>query len=463
MSSNPPPTIQETLGSYNIIEKIAEGSMGAVYKAQHWETKEIVAVKIMPPNIAKNPVLIKRFEQEFRVASKLNHPNIVKAVEYCGTGATPFLVMEFVDGLSLGEKLDREGKMTEEDAISIIVQVAHGLHRAHRQGLIHRDVKPDNILVTADGTAKLTDLGLAKDIDTAAELTRTGRGLGTPNFMAPEQFRNAKNADIRCDVYSLAATLYQMVTNELPFGDADPVQLMMRKMKNELVLPRKIVPALSERTEWTIRRAMSADPRQRPNSCREFVEDLIGQSTRPGSSPDVESGEQDIWYMVFTDAQGTMRTAKGTTTALRRSLGGGQLGQLSQVRASRSTGGPFELLEKYPEYRDLVVGPAEAPPLSERSMANLSQMFGSSVSKLAAAANFESEIKSSPTVTPPAAPPRPVEPLDTGSRESVPYFQVPGSAPVAARTMDTVKLIALVVFTVVLTLVASKFLLPFLR
>src|SRR5262249_1895322 len=144
------------------------------------------------------------------------------SLDYGDNGDTPYLVMEFVEGESLGQKLEREGRMPEVDSIRIIAQVAQGLHRAHKNGLIHRDVKPDNILVTPDGVAKLADLGLVKEADTDLNLTKTGRGLGTPHFMAPEQFRNAKNADVRCDIYSLGATLYMMVTGELPFKSNGP-------------------------------------------------------------------------------------------------------------------------------------------------------------------------------------------------------------------------------------------------
>src|SRR5947209_5983823 len=174
--------------------------------------------------------------------------------------------MEFVEGESLGQRLEREGRIPEAEAIRLIAQVAQGLHRAHRQNLVHRDVKPDNILVTRDGTAKLADLGLVKETDADLNLTKTGRGLGTPHFMAPEQFRDAKNADPRCDIYSLGATLYQMVTGELPFRSNGPLEAWMKKIQNELVQPRKLVPALSERVDWAIRRAMSADPEQRPTT-----------------------------------------------------------------------------------------------------------------------------------------------------------------------------------------------------
>jgi len=351
----------KSIGNYDLLEKIAEGGMGAIYRGRNRENGAIVAIKVMAPHLTKNPLLLKRFEQEFRAASRLNHPNIVRALDYSDNDNRPYLVMEFVEGESLGQKLEREGRMSEAEALRLIAQVAQGLHRAHKENLIHRDVKPDNILVTPDGIAKLADLGLVKETETDLNLTRTGRGLGTPHFMAPEQFRNAKNADVRCDIYSLGATLYQMVTGELPFRSNGPLDAWMKKIHNELVPPRQIVPNLSERVDWAIRRAMSADPEKRPASCREFLEDLTGKSTRRLPSTDSNVPQQELWYLVYKDETGTVHTVKGTAAAIRRSLKDGLLGDASNVRASRSKAGPFEALQSYAEFRDLVVEVAPLP------------------------------------------------------------------------------------------------------
>jgi serine/threonine protein kinase len=356
----------QSIGSYDLIAKIAEGGMGWVYKGRHRQTGQLVAIKIVPSHMARNEILLKRFEQEFIAASKLDHPNIVRALDYCGTGSTPFLVMEFVDGESLGQRLDRDGKMPEAEAIRIIAQVAQGLHRAHKMGMIHRDVKPDNVMVTRDGTAKLTDLGLVKEIDAELNLTRTGRGLGTPHFMAPEQFRNAKNADVRCDVYSLAATLYHMVTGELPFGKTSgPLDAWMKKVNNDLGTPRQLAPEISERTDWAIRRSMAADPNLRPGSCREFVEDLTGHSTRKLSTPTDGAQSGDIWYLVYKDETGATHTVKGSTEGIRRSLRERLLGDATNVRACRSKTGPFEPLKGFPEFRDLLIAPSTATPTGD--------------------------------------------------------------------------------------------------
>ncbi len=355
-------TVLREIGQYELVEKIAEGGMGAVYKGRHRDSQRIVAIKIIPAETARNPVLLKRFEQEFRAASLIDHPNVVKAIEYCGFGPTPFLVMEYVDGSSLGDKVDREGALPEDFAIHLIAQICEGLHRAHKQGLIHRDVKPDNILVTADGVAKLTDLGLVKDIEGEMNLTRTGKGLGTPHFMAPEQFRNAKNADVRCDIYSLGATLYMMVTGHVPFAKTSPLDCWMKKTKDDLPAPRSVSKHLGERIDFAIRRAMRANPAERPANCREFMEDLTGAPWRPGhgslaatDSVHTVVDPNSVWYMVFYDA-GIARTVKGTTETIRKNVSANMLGDPATVLVSRTKAGPFAPLRNTPEFRDLLFG-----------------------------------------------------------------------------------------------------------
>lgn len=359
--TNPSECVQ-TIGNYELLAKLAEGGMGTVYRGRNCLTGDIVAVKVVPPHLLNNPVVLKRFEQEYSVARAIDHPNIVKALDFGRQGDLRYLVMEFVDGESLGQKLEREGAMSEADAIRVISQVARGLQAAHAQGVIHRDVKPDNVLLTPDGQAKLTDLGLVKELEADLNLTRTGRGLGTPHFMAPEQFRNAKKADMRCDIYSLGATLYMMVTGELPFKSNGPLDAWMKKINNDIEAPRKIMPGLSERMDWAIRRAISPDPLNRPVCCQEFLEDLSGQTTKETVS--TEPGVNSVpayWYMIYTDDEGETHTVKGTLKGIRRSLREGLLGDAENIRLSRDKGGPFAPLKEFAEFRDLVVQPQAAP------------------------------------------------------------------------------------------------------
>jgi eukaryotic-like serine/threonine-protein kinase len=358
----------QTIGQYDLLDKIAEGGMGTVYRGKHRLTGEIVAVKVVPPHLLSNPVVLKRFEQEYNVARQIDHPNIVKALDFGREDETRYLVMEFVNGETLGQKIEREGRMNEEDAIHIISQIAEGLQMAHKKGMIHRDVKPDNILLTTDGVAKLTDLGLVKELETDLNLTRTGRGLGTPHFMAPEQFRNAKKADARCDIYSLGATLYMMVTGQLPFQSNGPLDAWMKKINNEIEPPRKFTPNLSERMDWAIRRAISPDPLSRPESCREFIDDLTGHSTTKLTStlPTID-GASEYWYLVYSDDLGIVHTAKGTIKSIRRSLRDGMLGNPADVRVARTKAGPFQPLESHPEFYDPPLECAIAPAPAAKS------------------------------------------------------------------------------------------------
>jgi serine/threonine protein kinase len=276
------PEVQDpkTIGNYEVLERIGKGGMGAVYKARRQDSSdgEVVALKLLTPD-RDNAVRHSRFEQEYRAALRLDHPNIVKVLEFGTDRDHHFLVMEFVQGKSFGAVIEKLGRLEEQLIIDILVQVANALHQIHELKLVHRDVKPDNILVTSGGLAKLTDLGLVKILDDDIDLTRPNTGLGTPHFMAPEQFTNAKRADPRCDIYSLGATLYTAVTGEIPFRATTPLQVLKKKHNCDLPPVRSLVPNVSERIELTITRAMNLDPRRRHANCHEFIATLTGKAT----------------------------------------------------------------------------------------------------------------------------------------------------------------------------------------
>ena len=265
------------IGEYEVLEKIGDGGTASVYKARHAATGEVVAVKLASTQTAQDPVRRKRFEQEFHVTRNLNHPNLVRAHRLGRADGVPFLVLELIDGPSLGERIEGQGPLPEAEAVRIISDIAGVMQAAHQQRVVHRDIKPDNILLTADGTAKLTDLGLAKDVEASFDLTRPMTGLGTPNFMAPEQFRDAKHADALCDVYGLGATLYMAVTGKLPFQARFPIDVFQKKMDGDLTPPGKLVKGLSEPVERAICKAMDVNPRRRHASCQELIDDLAGR------------------------------------------------------------------------------------------------------------------------------------------------------------------------------------------
>jgi serine/threonine protein kinase len=264
----------QTLGNYDILEMIAQGGMGCVYKGRNRLTGEVVAIKTYAPGKTADTVLLKRFQQESQVARSLDHPHIVRGLEFGHHEGIFYLAMEYVDGRSLAEHIKTQGRLPEAEAVRLICQVAQAVHQAHLQGIVHRDIKPGNILLTAAGQAKLTDLGVVRQIHSGAGLTHQLDWLGTPNFMAPEQFHSARDADALCDVYSLGATLYMAVTGKVPFPARSLAQVMTLKIKNQFAPPRQLVPSLSPHVDRAILRAMSPEPQHRPESCAEFIKDL---------------------------------------------------------------------------------------------------------------------------------------------------------------------------------------------
>jgi serine/threonine protein kinase len=268
----------QSIGEYQIVAKLAEGARGSVFKARHPQSGKFVAIKLAGATQATDKVLLKRFEQEFRTANSLNHPNIVRALEFGWRNDRPYIVLEFVDGEDLWSRIERLGRIPPDEAVNYIVQVAQGVHEAHKHGIIHRDIKPDNILITTDGKAKLADLGLSKDLEADQDLTRADLGLGTPNFIAPEQFRDAKNSGVRCDIYAMGATLYMAITGKLPFDGRNLAAILKMKVANDLQSPRALVPGLSEAIEWGVRRAVIADAERRYASVPEFIAALTGQA-----------------------------------------------------------------------------------------------------------------------------------------------------------------------------------------
>jgi serine/threonine protein kinase len=265
------------IGGYSILEKIGKGATSMVYKARDAMNGNVVAIKVISGEVANAQVARLRFAQECKVARKLDHPHIVRVIDFGLDGSKPYLVMEYVDGVTLGERIRLDGRIVEAEAIRLIGQVGQALHWAHQRRIVHRDIKPDNILITVDGTAKLSDLGLVKDLQGEFQLTQGCQLLGTPNFMAPEQFEDARHADAISDLYSLAATLYMAVTGEVPFRSRSLraiAAVCKMKMLNEIIAPRKLAPELSERVEAAILRAVRADRTERPASIPAFLESL---------------------------------------------------------------------------------------------------------------------------------------------------------------------------------------------
>lgn len=259
------------LGAYEVLEKVGAGGMGTVYKARNPKNGQVVAIKVLSPEYVEDSMLLKRFRREFDVASKLDHPHIVRVLEYGMDGNYPYIVMEYVEGTSLAAILRRQKRLSEADALHVILQISEALHLAHQNRIIHRDVNPANILLDPHGQTRLIDLGLVKETGASVLMTRSKTCMGTLIYAAPEQFEDAGNVDARADIYSLGATMYQSVTGAYPFQSGNTFTMLQRKLNNQLTDPQKLVPELSRRVADAILKAMDPRPDNRPSTCAEFA------------------------------------------------------------------------------------------------------------------------------------------------------------------------------------------------
>ena len=270
---------------YQILERIGVGGMGVVYKVRHLTFNEVCAIKIVNDVISGDANFLQRFQKEAVVTRKLRHPNAVRVDDFDYTDdGRPFIVMELVEGKNIGEILQEQGRFRVPRAVRITTQVAQALGVAHKLGVVHRDIKPGNILLTTDEqgqeTAKVLDFGIAKLREAAGDansgMTMTGMVVGTPLYMSPEQFMGKKGdgeIDGRTDLYSLGVVLYQMVTAQLPFEGDTLYSLMMQHMQGTVKPPREVVPELNipESLSRVILKAIDKSREQRFQTAEEFV------------------------------------------------------------------------------------------------------------------------------------------------------------------------------------------------
>jgi serine/threonine protein kinase len=276
------------LGRYELVEKLGSGGMGSVYKAREQDKEGFVALKVANRTVAGNSILSQRFHNEFKVASALRHPNLVRALEFGVEDKVPYLVMEFVPGISLEKRIKEQGPLPLAEALAIFAQVAAALDYVHENHLVHRDIKPGNVLIDLAGHAKLTDFGLIKDLDSQAMLTNSRTGLGTLEYAAPEQFDDAKHVDLRCDIYALAASLYVALTGKFPFGAASPMKVLMHKLDHQFKPMAEIVDGINPALDQMIICALHPNPDLRPNRIADFLAGMRGadfQVSKPMKTP----------------------------------------------------------------------------------------------------------------------------------------------------------------------------------
>ncbi len=265
------------LGNYVIQEKIGAGGMGQVFKAQHRRMKRIVAVKLLPTALMKDPAVVARFEREVTAAARLNHPNIVTAFDADKVNDAHFLVMECVEGSDLAALVKKNGPFPVEQAVNYILQAARGLEAAHAEGIVHRDIKPANLLLDKKGTVKILDMGLARiggDAPGQAELTNTGTVMGTVDYMAPEQALNTKTADARADIYSLGCSLYYLLTGKATYDGDTLMAKLLAHRDQPIPSIREVRPEVPEQVEAVFRKMVAKHIDHRYQTASELIADL---------------------------------------------------------------------------------------------------------------------------------------------------------------------------------------------
>ena len=283
--ATPPPGLPPELAGhakYRIVRELGRGGMGVVYQAEHIQMERLVAIKVINKSILEHPQALERFAQEVRAAAKLSHPNIVAAYDFEQAGDLHMLVMEFVEGQNLAEIVERKGPLPLLNACHYVRQAALGLQHAFEKGMVHRDLKPQNLMLMPKGTVKLLDMGLARVASDKEGLTGTGATLGTPEYIAPEQAMDSAKADIRSDIYSLGCTLYCLLGGRPPFADGTAMQKILGHLEKEPPPLQGLRPEVPEKLAAVVARMMAKDPEKRYQKPVEVAQ-ALAPFGRPGA------------------------------------------------------------------------------------------------------------------------------------------------------------------------------------
>ncbi len=256
------------LGSYVLLERLGEGGMGQVFKARNWKLVKVVALKLIRKERLDNPDAVRRFQREIRAAAQLDHPNIVRALDADEVNGTQLLVMEYVQGTDLAKLVKKDGPLAVDKACDYCRQAALGLQHACERGLVHRDIKPHNLLLTAAGVVKILDMGLARldrrgDDEASSTMTQEGGGMGTLDYISPEQAMDSHDVDIRADLYSLGCTLYFLLTGKPPFAGGEALQKLLKHRLDEPVPVEQLRPDVPPGVAAVVRKLMAKRPEDR--------------------------------------------------------------------------------------------------------------------------------------------------------------------------------------------------------
>ena len=273
-------------GRYRLESKLGSGGMSTVYQARDETLERSIAVKVMHAEISDQPDQIERFRREARAVARVSHPNVVAVIDAGEDGGHPYIVFEHVDGETLKQRIDRLGRLPVDEAVAYAIEVGRGLGAAHARRLVHRDVKPQNVLIDSEGRAKVTDFGIARSLEHDG-LTRTGRVLGTTDYVSPEQAMG-REVDARSDIYSLGVLLYEMLTGRVPFEAETLVGVAMKHVNEPMPNVQHARPEVSSVLAAVIERATHKEPRKRYSDMSSMLADLEGalevEVARSGSS-----------------------------------------------------------------------------------------------------------------------------------------------------------------------------------
>jgi len=299
--------IGRTLGPYRIVEQLGMGGMATVYKAYHAAMDRHVAVKVLPRHFAADPTFVGRFEQEAKVIARLENARILPVYDYGEEDGITYIVMRYLDAGTLSERI-RAGQIPFAEIARIIAQVGDGLDYAHKKGVIHRDVKPSNIMLAQNGDVYITDFGISKLVEGTAQFTGSGI-VGTPDYVSPEQALG-QPIDYRSDIYSLGIVLYQMATGDVPFHAETPMAVIIKHINDPLPLPRTINPDIPEAVQNVILKALAKKPDERFQHCSELTA-ALNTAVDSGVSPDRATTEHGDTTAPLPSPQGTL--GAGTT------------------------------------------------------------------------------------------------------------------------------------------------------
>ena len=371
------------LGDYLLLKKLGSGAMGTVYKARQLSANRSVALKVLFKHIACNPKLVERFRREARVSADLEHPSIVRGFGVGEEHGWHYFAMEYCPGASLQKWLARLGKLSLGDSLHIALRCAYALQEAHAKDCIHRDIKPDNILITRQGEVKVADFGMVKQLDEDMSLTQTGHAVGTPWYMPLEQAKNAKETDGRCDIYALGCVFYACLTGHPPFSGKTLVDVIYAKEVGTFPPARQFSQDVPQRVDLILLKMMAKLPKYRYQNCAELITDLesvglanptlvfleqlkkqAGKTTEEipaglvstvSPLPDKASVPgHDLWFVRYKRPNGQQVVQKLTSAQVLKLLESPNFD--TGAKASRTPNDGFRTLATYKEFEKVALG-----------------------------------------------------------------------------------------------------------